>query len=331
MRLGAALLMLSACNIAALTGSGDPEGRSNGDGSEGDGGPSGADATKRTFGITQAAYFADGTTPRMRIAGYDPAGALEAIRIEFLDDAENPTDADTNGDGVPDAPHVDVQATADTETKRFLLDITSAPSFERKVPVVAATPFRKDGTAGARIVARFGPLPVRQAGDACDALGFDRCEDSVCAQAEPNSAARCAPLADARRSRCALAPQVDADTLPRTVVSATAPTSLWDPEVGCAMPEAVRRPDGVIRLRVTAPIASLKVSTDTPETGFDTVLSVLRGCDGEPVTSLACNDDDEAAPRSSVTLRDVAPGDYVIVVDAVQPHGGTFGVRLEAR
>jgi hypothetical protein len=191
---------------------------------------------------------------------------------------------------------------------------------------VAVTARDASGRAGERLVAPLAPLAVRATGEACDAQGFDVCApDAVCAPGELEVTNRCESAADVRARRCAAAPLLALGGAP--ITGQTRGASSWDPPDGCASAERRARPEAAVRLRVPAKIASLTLSTEASGTDFDTVVYVLQGCPASSAEALACNDDDDAPPASKVVLHDVAPGDYLVVVDALTREGGSFVLR----
>jgi hypothetical protein len=80
---------------------------------------------------------------------------------------------------------------------------------------------------------------------------------------------------------------------------------------------------------VTRP-SSLVISTDFPETEFDTVIYVRSSCGNED-TELGCNDDaaDAISNGSTLVLERVEPGEYYVIVDGqFQGAGGQFKLQV---
>lgn len=313
---GAALGLVVACSSAG-------GGASSGIGSGGDAGTD-ADADAGPIGppqIERMAYYAGARGPRLLIRGVDgePADLL-TLRLEFLDAAGAPVLVDL-GSGTPDTSDLLVNAMATLENGVFLVDMQSAPGFDTQVKAIAATPRGRPGK-GLRKVATLGMPPERAIADTCDAV-FDMCASGgICAPSGTDH--RCLDGAQTRATRCAAASTlaVGASTL-----GSTGDVSFWEPLLGCVSADVRGGPEGLVTLHVAEPLAELTVSTDSPDTDFDTVLSIYPGCGADPHVPLACNDDD-AAPRSKITLRDVAAGDYLVVVDSIGAKGGHY--RLSA-
>lgn len=268
--------------------------------------------------IERMAYYAGARGPRLLVRGVDrePADLL-TLRLEFLDAAGAPVLVDL-GSGTPDTSELLVNAMATLEGGVFLVDIQSALGFDAQVKAIAATPRGRPGK-GTRQVAALGAPPERAIAAPCDVV-FDACASGgICAPSGGED--RCLDGAQVRATRCAAAATlaVGASTL-----GSTGDVSFWEPPLGCVSAEARGGPEGLVTVHVAEPTAELTVSTDSPDTDFDTVLSIYAGCSGGP---LACNDD-AAPPRSKITLRDVAPGDYLVVVDSIGAKGGHF--RLSA-
>lgn len=283
-----------------------------GTGAEADAGPIGPPQIERM------AYYAGARGPRLLIRGVDrePADLL-TLRLEFLDAQGAPVLVDL-GSGTPDTSDLLVNAMATLEDGVFLVDMQSALGFDAQVKAIAATPRGRPGK-GLRQVATLGTPPERAIADTCDVV-FDACASGgICA---PSGAAhRCLDGAQVRATRCTAASVL---AVGGSLVGSTGDVSFWEPPLGCVSAEARGGPEGLATLHVAEPTAELTISTDSPDTDFDTVLSIYAGCGAEP---LACNDDD-APPRSKITLRDVAAGDYLVVVDSIGAKGGHY--RLSA-
>ncbi len=105
--------------------------------------------------------------------------------------------------------------------------------------------------------------------------------------------------------------------------------SLWEPPSACAADIALHHPESVFKLRVASATPSITLTTERRETRMDTILYVASACSPSAAQILACNDD--IAPgkvASAVTLTNVTPGDYYVIVDSLTDAGGQFGLAL---
>jgi hypothetical protein len=86
----------------------------------------------------------------------------------------------------------------------------------------------------------------------------------------------------------------------------------------------------VFSYSVLDPGTTLVISTDHPETTVDTVLYVVEICNN-PDTELGCDDDGgERSHTSMLTLSDLPPGTYYIIVDSFGPGSlGDFKLTVE--
>lgn len=84
-------------------------------------------------------------------------------------------------------------------------------------------------------------------------------------------------------------------------------------------------PDVAYALQLPVPVASLVLDLST--SGFDTILSVRNTqCAGE----IACNDDGGTPfGRSKLTLTDLAPGGYAVLVDGYNGAGGAYTLSVK--
>jgi hypothetical protein len=289
-------------------------------GAENDARAAGPDPRMGTPAIEAVVFVpgSDGEGPVTRVRGQDPGATLAALRVELL-----------GNDGRPAAPEgeeatLDLRPARDPERGPFLVEIRGSPGLEGVVHAVAVTPIDAFGRPTARLIRDLAPLPVRAAGAACDPRGFDACTSGTAClpgvSAAPNV---CADVGLARAGRVATAPfvvVVGMGAPEQVIYGATRGASLWDPPIACVGPGRSGRPEALVRLRVAAPLASLRIETAASGTTFDTVLSVLRDLDDAP--PIACNDDDGAtAPASALVLEDVAPGDVLVVVDGASGEG----------
>lgn len=278
--------------------------------------------------VTDVAFFVTDQGPRTLIRGQRPRGADLTLRVELLDAAGNAAILGPDGAGAAQPTELEVEVVAHPDSESFFEVIESVCGLEQLVRAVAVTARDASGRAGQRRIAALAPLQVRAEGEPCDAQGFDVCvPGAVCAPGEVDATNRCASAAATRASRCAAAPMLVLGGAP--VAGRARGASLWDPPEGCASAERRARPDAAVRLRVPVKTASVTLATDSPGTDFDTVVYVLEGCPASSSQALACNDDD-APPASKVVLHDVAPGDYLVVVDALTREGGSFVLRATA-
>jgi len=285
-----------------------------------------------TLAMSDAAYLEGQTGPRILVRGTRAAREPFSVEVELLDARGEPAAYDPDGDGVPEESRLEVEGPAG-EGPRFLVELVAARGLDRVVRAVRLTLRDRSGNArGARTASLAAPV-VRARGEACDEDGFDRCGAGlVCAGAAsgdlPAASHACQPLATLRARACAEAPVLEPDGPP--LRGATGGASLWDPPEGCASSERRERPEALARLHVPRFAPSITLSTASPATAFDTVVYVTGGCDGA-APPLACNDDGSEPPSSTVVLRDVAPGDYVVVVDGLAREGGAFELRATTR
>ena len=318
-------LTLVGLSLAACTAASDParaarpeEASANADaGSVSDRGT----ASSAPAGITKLAFVESPSGPRVLVAGTDPDERLESVWLDLLDEAGAPAAIDPEGDGVTEPSQLELLiGPADRVDSGFFLEVQGSAGLERFVRSVEATAQDRLGARGQPWSATLGPLAVRGAGEPCDARGFDLCAEGLAC-----AAGRCEELVTARARRCASAPVVAVGSKERGV---TAGESLWDPPNGCASEARRGRPEGVVRLHIGAHTPSLTLATLADGTSFDSVIAVLADC-GPASMAIACNDDDPP-PVSRVTLTDVAPGDYIVIIDSLDRSGGSYELAVTA-
>ena len=280
-----------------------------------------ATASSAPAEITKLAFVESPSGPRVLVAGTDPDERLESVWLDLLDERGEPAAIDPEGDGVTEPSTLEILiGPADRVGLGFFLEVQGSAGLERFVRSVEATAQDRVGARGQTWSAALGPLAVRGAGEACDARGFDLCAEGLAC-----AAGRCEDLVTARARRCASAPVVAVGSKERGVAAGE---SLWDPQDGCASEARRGRPEGVVRLHVGAHTPSLTLATLAGGTAFDSVITILDSC-GPASMALACNDDDPP-PVSRVTLTDVAPGDYIVIIDSLDRSGGSYELAVTA-
>lgn len=253
---------------------------------------------------------------------------ISSLHFEFLDGDGKPAVIDPDGDGASESAELDVDVPEDQPAGTFFVALRSAPRFDESVHIVAVTPRDTSAIHGERKLAFLEPIPLRTEGQDCDADGFDRCTDeTMCTPTGATEATRCVPIAAVRAGRCESATVLTVSSGAQSVVGEAAGSSAWDAPSGCASDERTGGPENTFWLRVTNRTPSITLSTASNTTNFDTVLYVLPSCTADASEALGCNDDLDP-PSSTLTLRDVEPGNYLVVVDSLDAKGGSFELRV---
>jgi len=280
----------------------------------------------------QKLAFFGGASPRILALANDADEDADHVAIEFLDAQGNPKTVElVDGEPSTSASGVTLDQPGVVDGAGFGFDVTPATGFESKVPKIAATAYDHMGRASTRVVAAATATPVRSVGQSCDWRGFDACAaGSSCAPGLPSATNACKATATLLTAECTAAPVLDPAKGVTKAFGVAEGTSLWDPPAGCSTDGAVKRPEGVAKLHLAKAASSVTISTAVPETDFDTVVYVLPGCAANSSGALGCNDDVKGF-SSSLTLSEVPAGDYTIVIDAVRPGGGRYGVTIDVK
>lgn len=273
--------------------------------------------------ITKLAYLTFPEGAKILVQGTEPEDDLAAIDLDFLDKAGKPVTIDLDNDGVPDASSFSVDAHGAAVDGAFVVVVQTAETFQTLVAKVAATPSDDHGHMGKAVTAAQTKPPVKALGAVCSPDGFDLCKDeSLCAPKAGTTAWTCQSANALRKAACEAAKLIEVGS---TVSGVATGASLWDAPVGCQGTDPTGRPEGLARLHLQTPLASLTLSTGHPGTNFDTVVYVFEGCGDAPAAvPLVCGDDSLAGGASLVTMEDVAAGDYLIVIDSFDTAGGSF-------
>jgi hypothetical protein len=270
--------------------------------------------------ISKFSYFHGTNGPRLIIAGTDPADDLSIIHLAFLNSSNKAVLVDMTGNG-DYASSFDVDASSLSMLGAFFDTIQAAPMFDSTVAKLVATPIGTSTGSGASVTAAVATMPLAATGKSCDVRGF-----SGCATGDTCVANACVTIASAQSTAAAAAPVLD----PSGSTIATGYTSLlslWgDPPQGC-MPQGVHAfPQGIARLHLSQGVSTLTLTAGNSETNFQNGLFVLSGT-GASVsgTALGCN----GSSPSTLTLKNMAAGDYTVVVNSRDAVGGEFAVSIE--
>lgn len=279
--------------------------------------------------ITKLAYLTDPAGAHVLIAGTEPEDDMGSVTLDFLDAGGQPVMVDLDNDGVPDASSFEIDGRGSATGGLFFLRLDSAPAFQDLVAQVAATPRDEHAHAGATVKASQSVAPVKGVGATCSPEGFDRCAaGAVCAPKATATGSTCQAAAGLRSKECQAALTLELGGV-QSVSGVALGASLWDTPTGCQATDPVGRPEGVVRLHLAVPVASLTLSTVGPGTTFDTAIYLLPGCgDQAGAAPLACADDGPDTAASVLTLTALAAGDYLIVVDSFSAEGGAFELSV---
>ncbi len=282
--------------------------------------------------LERFAYLLTESGAHVLFAGPEPEDDLEAITVEFLDATGNPAPLDLDNDGTPESTSMELPAVGLAVDGTFFAEMWSAPGFEALSPKLAATARDSHGHVGARVEASAAPIPRRSNGQSCDPRGFDTCAvGSVCSPGRVGATNNCQAPAGLRATDCNAAIVVNAGPEEAIVYGAAGGASLWDPPAGCTPNVSTGRPEGIVRIHLGSPAATLALSTVGDGTTFDTVMSVLLACGAGAEPPLACGDDSEFGGYSVLELTNVPAGDYLVVVDSYAREGGAFELHVQTR
>ncbi len=214
---------------------------------------------------------------------------------------------------------------------KFFFATKPSTAFVSVVPKLGVTVKDIFGNASERVVVPAVNKPARAAGQSCDVNGFDSCAPgNICAPGLADVTNMCAVIGTHRNAKCNAGAGLDPAKGITKAFGRTAGSSVWDAPTGCVGAEIANMPESVVRLQLTKPAATLTVTTALPETDHDTAVFVLSGCAESSATALGCNDDTQGY-SSSVTLKNVPAGLYMIVIESVQMRGGQWGVSVDVK
>lgn len=280
--------------------------------------------------IAHAAFQRGTEGPSIRVDGLDPDEDVILMLIEFLTTTDAPIALDLDGDEVPDADHLEVDVGFTNENGGYRFVVESGQGFETQVPRLGLTAIDSKGNRSPTQVVNISNRTMRTSGQTCDIAGFVGCVSGTTCLPGTSGTAYCSTYTQAETSRCGGAPVWDLAKDPLKIAGLISGYSAWEAPAGCLSSTSINRPEYVIKMRLPQAMPKLILSTAEPETGLDTGLVVLPSCTADPTKALACNDD-STGYTSTVTLTDLAAGDYFVIVEAVQSEGGPFGLSARTQ
>lgn len=273
--------------------------------------------------LTKVGYFNDDPLgPRVLILGRDPNGDIASYTIKFFHDA-TPVgfDIDNTAD-TPDVTEFGNTITPVPNEAGFFITVAQTEEFVALVNNVKIIVTDAGGRKSDELSATLGAAPTVTS--SCSPYGFDRCSGTnVCGKT--GTVFSCRSAVSARTSACSGTVLTLAPPAVTSVSGRVEPPSLWDAPMGCS-PSNVLKPDRVVKLKLAAAAAKVVLTTNNPNTNFDTVLYKLETCQAQPASCVdadcPCADDIvmDPAPRinkSRLELTNLAKGDHYFVVDSL--------------
>jgi hypothetical protein len=270
--------------------------------------------------ITRSAYYAVPGGTLMLFGGTAPAQDLDAIQVGYFDKQDRPVLVDG-------AYSSEIKVTDQRLASPFVVKNNAVALFATQVPRIVVTPRDKASRLGTPVKVDLAPPPQVSVGLPCDVDGFDACINGFrCANAGATNT--CKSVSTLRAGACSGAFVLQPSKGIRTGYALARGPSAWEPPAGCTSEFAVGRPEAVFQLRLAAKAPTLVLSTELPETLVDTVIYVLPACGDVPATAVDQCNDDTVGSTSTLTLTNVEAGDYIVVVDTVEPPGGPVGLTV---
>jgi hypothetical protein len=281
--------------------------------------------------LTQVGYFTTDNGPLMIARGTDALDDLLKIQIDFLDSSGSPVPINiTNDTSNPTM----VSSFDETSGFRqvdgtFTFEIAPTASFTQLVKQVSLVPIDKHALRGAAQTANLAAQPSKGSGAPCDSLGFNYCSgNAVCVPGIEGASNACLPIGSAQSTVCKAAPTVAPSEGLSIVAGYVAGASLWEPPSSCAADTALHNPEFVTKLHLDKATPSITLTTARRETQIDTVLYVTSACSPTSTQILGCNDDMPDSGASSLTLSNLAAGDYYVIVDSRTGSEGSVGLEV---
>ena len=279
--------------------------------------------------LSQVAYLLTTSGPTLLAAGADNADDVIEMKLGFQDSSGNPVQVniDNNDQNQLTSSMTETAGYSITDGT-FLFHIDPATTFSEVVNEVTFVSADAETKSSSMLTATLVPQPSRGSGASCDYRGFNYCSGSAaCFPGIAGATNTCQPLGSAQPTVCKAAQLLDPASNNVVVTGYNIGSSLWEPPTACVSDVGFDHPETVIRMHVTTQLPSLTLTTDRRETQMDTVLYVASACSPTATQILGCNDDiGPGNVASTVTLTNVAAGDYYVIVDSMTDGGGQFGL-----
>lgn len=281
--------------------------------------------------IDKAAYLSTPSGGTVIAVGSDSASPLASVSVEFFDAQGQPLGFDSTGSGTPEPSFVSTNGITNALAE-FVWRIESTTDFVSAIPRLKLTPNDMASNSGAPVTVNLATIPERDLGDVCDTRGFDACPaDSLCWPGASVIAGSCQTIASQQALACSAAKTLSVGADSARLAGRFNVVNLWSPPIDCSTPGSQTAPDAVVHLKVVSSVATLVISTKTPETNVATAVYLLDSCSGEP-TLERCSDRPLVAPSADAELEltDVAAGDYYIIIENLDYRSGSYGLVVTA-
>ena len=283
--------------------------------------------------LTNFGYIPGPLGPQMLFVGTDPADDVASMHVEFLDGSGKPVTIDLTGNNDL-ASSIDLDVSGSSTLGSYFYMNQAAQGFEAQVPQLAATPSDSLGASGGRVLTTFTAPHAAADGTACDPRGFAQCgATDTCAPAPtpdggaPTGRYLCVKTTGAQDALSKAAPVLDLAKGATYATGYARPPNLWNPPADCVASGVLDFPQGVASLHVGSPLPGLTITTANPETNFDTILYLLPGLGSMAGGPIACNDD-TSGYTSTLVVKNLAAGDYTVVIGSATPTGGNYAVSI---
>ena len=280
--------------------------------------------------VTQLAFLTNDAGSILRVKGTELGDDLGNLHIAFLDGGGGSISIPLDGENSSPVDSFDFATSIDdSHNGAFFMAIQPAQDFAQLCTQISTIPSDITGAVGAAAMAKSTPVPVRGLGVACDLQGFDLCAaNTVCAPSTNSAVNTCAQLASTQSAACKAAPVLTPTGNALTTFAHTGKTSLWNAPSGCSSNNPVNKPVGLAQLHLSAAAPSITLTTDNPGTDFDTILYVLPNCAATSAGALGCDDDTAVGVTSTLTLKNLAAGNYTVVIGAFDQAGGNYQLTV---
>ncbi|HEY5958951.1 MAG TPA: hypothetical protein VIV60_20470 [Polyangiaceae bacterium] len=279
--------------------------------------------------IAHAMYHRGTDGPYIRVDGVDPDEDVILVRVDFLTAGDIPIKVDLDGDEEPDADHFEVEAGLSNQNGGYSFVVQSGLGFENLVPRLGLTAIDSRMNESPTLRASISNQTTRSSGQTCDLVGFVGCASGTsCIANAQGTTAYCTTFGQVESSRCSAARTWNIGKDSPKVTGFIDGYSAWQAPSNCVASTVTNRPEAVIKMHLMSAVSQLTLTTAEPETQIDTAIYVLPSCTAASDVALDCNDD-KVGFASSVTLNNLAVGDYYVIVESNNADTGSFGLSAK--